>query len=38
MHAKDRPETHVFLVGPYPANATLIKGGVEASVWDWRMH
>ena len=33
MHAEDQSGTHVFLVGPYPANATLIKGGVEASLW-----
>ena len=31
--AEDQSGTHVFLVGPYPANATLIKGGVEASLW-----
>jgi glycosyltransferase involved in cell wall biosynthesis len=33
MHAEDQPGNHVFLVGPYPANPTLIKGGVEASLW-----
>jgi hypothetical protein len=35
MHAEDQPETRVFLVGPYPANVTLIKGCVEASVWGF---